>query len=209
MTDSHPKLRLYVTQNSPYARLARIMVSEKGLKDKVEQIVAQTRSIDSPYYEINPSGRVPCLILPDGTRLEESQLVCSYLDNLDNAPRFEPPPGDNGFHVRRLEAMARSLADGVSVWIREGFRPPQERSAGVIAHERNRAARLIEVWETEVTHPMMGGKLSNMAQMTLLVALHLERWNPDFEWRENHPNLVNWAESLADRPSIQETMPVG
>ncbi len=209
MTDSHPKLRLYVTQNSPYARLARIMVSEKGLKDKVEQIVAQTRSIDSPYYEINPSGRVPCLILPDGVRLEESQLVCSYLDNLDNAPRFEPPPGDNGFHVRRLEAMARSLADGVSVWIREGFRPPQERSAGVIAHERNRAARLIEIWEKEVTHPVMGGKLSNMAQMTLLVALHLERWTPDFEWRQNHPNLVNWAESLADRPSIQETMPVG
>ena len=209
MTDSHPKLRLYVTQNSPYARLARIMVSEKGLKDKVEQIVAQTRSIDSPYYEINPSGRVPCLILPDGVCLEESQLVCSYLDNLDHAPRFEPPPGDNGFHVRRLEAMARSLADGISVWIREGFRPPQERSAGVIAHERNRAARLIEIWEKEVTHPVMGGKLSNMAQMTLLVALHLERWNPDFEWRENHPNLVNWAESLADRPSIQETMPVG
>ena len=209
MTDSHPSLKLYITQNSPYARLARIIVSEKGLTDKVEQIVAQTRSIDSPYYEINPSGRVPCLILPDGTRLEESQLVCSYLDNLDNAPRFEPPPGDNGFHVRRLEAMARSLADGVSVWIREGFRPPQERSAGVIAHERNRAARLIEVWEKEVTHPMMGGKLSNMAQMTLLVALHLERWNPDFKWRENHPNLVNWAESLADRPSIQETMPVG
>jgi glutathione S-transferase len=209
MTDSHPSLKLYITQNSPYARLARIIVSEKGLTDKVEQIVAQTRSIDSPYYEINPSGRVPCLILPDGTRLEESQLVCSYLDNLDNAPRFEPPPGDNGFHVRRLEAMARSLADGVSVWIREGFRPQQERSPGVITHERNRAARLIEVWETEVTHPMMGGKLSNMAQMTLLVALHLERWNPDFKWRENHPNLVNWAESLADRPSIQETMPVG
>ena len=209
MTDSHPSLKLYITQNSPYARLARIIVSEKGLTDKVEQIVAQTRSIDSPYYEINPSGRVPCLILPDGVRLEESQLVCSYLDNLDNAPRFEPPPGDNGFQVRRLEAMARSLADGVSVWIREGFRPPQERSAGVIAHERNRAARLIEVWEKEVTHPVMGGKLSNMAQMTLLVALHLERWNPDFKWREGHPNLVNWAESLADRPSIQETMPVG
>jgi len=209
MTASHPKLRLYVTQNSPYARLARIMVSEKGLKDKVEQIVAQTRSIDSPYYEINPSGRVPCLVLPDGVRLEESQLVCSYLDNLDNAPKFEPPPGDSGFHVRRLEAMARSLADGISVWIREGFRPPQERSAGVIAHERNRAARLIEIWETEVTHPVMGSQLSNMAQMTLIVALHLERWNPDFKWRENHPNLVNWAESLADRPSIQETMPVG
>ena len=209
MPDSHPSLKLYITQNSPYARLARITVLEKGLEDKVKQIVAQTRSIDSPYYEINPSGRVPCLILPDGTRLEESQVVCSYLDNLDNAPLFGAPPGSNGFHVQRLEAMARSLADGVSVWIREGFRPQQQRSPGVIDHERDRAARLIEVWETEVMHPVMGGKLSNMAQMTLIVALHLERWNPDFEWRDGHPNLVNWAESLAVRPSIRDTMPVG
>ena len=209
MSDSHPSLKLYITQNSPYARLARITVLEKGLEGKVKQILAQTRSIDSPYYEINPSGRVPCLILPDGTRLEESQLVCSYLDNLDNAPMFEAPPGSNGFHVQRLEAMARGLADGVSVWIREGFRPQQERSPGVIDHERNRAARLIEVWETEVMHPVMGGKLSNMAQMTLIVALHLERWNPDFKWRDGHPNLVNWAESLAARPSIRDTMPVG
>ena len=209
MSDSHPRLKLYITQNSPYARLARITVLEKGLEGKVKQILAQTRSIDSPYYEINPSGRVPCLILPDGARLEESQLVCSYLDNLDNAPMFEAPPGSNGFHVQRLEAMARGLADGVSVWIREGFRPQQERSPGVIDHERNRAARLIEVWETEVMHPVMGGKLSNMAQMTLIVALHLERWNPDFKWRDGHPNLVNWAESLAARPSIRDTMPVG
>ena len=209
MVDSHPSLKLYVTQNSPYARLARIIVLEKGLEDKVKQIVAQTRSINSPYYKINPSGRVPCLILADGVRLEESQLVCSYLDNLDNAPRFEAPEGDNGFHIRRLEAMARSLADGVSVWIREGFRPQQERSPGVIAHERNRAARLIEAWEKEVTHPVMGGELSNMAQMTLIAALHLERWNPDFEWRDGHPNLVNWAEPLAGRPSIRDTMPVG
>ena len=209
MSDSHPSLKLYITQNSPYARLARITVLEKGLEGKVKQILAQTRSIDSPYYEINPSGRVPCLILPDGTRLEESQLVCSYLDNLDNAPMFEAPPGSNGFHIQRLEAMARGLADGVSVWIREGFRPQQERSPGVIDHERNRAARLIEVWETEVMHPVMGGKLSNMAQMTLIVALHLERWNPDFKWRDGHPNLVNWAESLAVQPSIRDTMPVG
>ena len=188
--------------------MARIIVLEKGLENKVEQIVAQTRSIDSPYYEINPSGRVPCLVLADGVRLEESQLVCSYLDNLDNAPRFEAPEGGNGFHVRRLEAMARSLTDGVSVWIREGFRPQQERSPGVITHERNRAARLIEAWETEVLHPVMGGKLSNMAQMTLIAALHLERWNPNFEWRNGHPNLVSWAESLAPRPSIRDTMPV-
>ena len=111
--------------------------------------------------------------------------------------------------MRRLEGLARSLVEGVSVWIREGFRPPDERSPGVIAHECDRAARLVDVWESEASHPALQGSLGNMAQLTLITALHLERWNPEFKWRVGHPNLVKWAESLADRPSIRDTMPEG
>src|SRR6516164_3093514 len=54
-------MKLYVTFTSPYARLARIVVVEKGLQERVEVIGAQTRTQDSPYYTINPSGRVPYL----------------------------------------------------------------------------------------------------------------------------------------------------
>lgn len=208
MPDTGGLLKLYVTQNSPYARLARIVVLEKHLENQVEQIIAKTRRADSPYYQVNPSGRVPCLVLSDGARLEESQLVCSYLDHLDSAPQFEPPSGDAGLHVRRLEAMARSLVDGLSVWIREGIRPENERSPGIIAHEHARAARLIDAWEIEVSHPVMQGGLDNMAQMTLITALQLEHWNPDFMWRSGHPNLVAWCERLDDRPSLKNTMPV-
>jgi glutathione S-transferase len=52
-------MKLYITLGSPYARMARIVVLEKGLQDRVEVIVAKTRAADSPYYAINPSGRVP------------------------------------------------------------------------------------------------------------------------------------------------------
>ena len=55
-------MKLYVTPTSPYARLARIVVIEKGLQHRVEVITAQTRTMGSPYYAINPSGRVPYLI---------------------------------------------------------------------------------------------------------------------------------------------------
>ena len=209
MSEPGESLKLYITANSPYARLARIVVLEKRLEGRVEQVMAKTRQAESPYYQVNPSGRVPCLVLPDGRQLEESQLVCHYLDHLDAAPRFEPPAGEATLETRRLEALARSLVDGLSVWIREGFRPQDERSPGIIAHERDRAARLIDVWETEVRHPAIRGALDNMAQLTLITALQLERWNPDFEWRDGHPNLVSWTESLADKPSIRDTMPVG
>jgi glutathione S-transferase len=59
-------MKLYVTFTSPYARLARILVQEKALEDRVEIIAAKTRVADSPYYQINPSGRVPYLIDDSG-----------------------------------------------------------------------------------------------------------------------------------------------
>ena len=65
-------MKLYVTLTSPYARLARIMVLEKSLEDRVEIITAKTRVADSPYYQINPSGRVPYLVDNSGVGMEDS-----------------------------------------------------------------------------------------------------------------------------------------
>ena len=42
-------MKLYVTYGSPYARLARIVVIEKALEDRVEVIAAKTRTPGSPY----------------------------------------------------------------------------------------------------------------------------------------------------------------
>jgi glutathione S-transferase len=64
-------MKLYVTLRSPYARLARILVLEKGLENRVEIIQAKTRTSGSPYYQINPSGRVPFLVDDAGIGMED------------------------------------------------------------------------------------------------------------------------------------------
>jgi hypothetical protein len=43
-------MKLYITPMSPYARLARIVVIEKALNDRVDIVQAKTRSVGSPYY---------------------------------------------------------------------------------------------------------------------------------------------------------------
>ena len=65
-------MKLYVTLRSPYARLARILVLEKELEDRIEIIQAKTRTPGSPYYQINPSGRVPFLVDDSGIGMEDS-----------------------------------------------------------------------------------------------------------------------------------------
>jgi len=199
-------MKLYITPGSPYARMARIMVLEKGLESRVEIIVAKTRAADSPYYDINPSGRVPYLIRDDGVGLEESALICAYLDGFDGRPAFDLPEDGQSWEARRLEALARSLLDGLSVWGREITRPESERSPGVIQHETERARRMVEVWERAIEHRMMSGAV-NMIQITLACALGLEARNPGFRWRPGHPQLSEWFDRMAARPSFAATAP--
>ncbi len=199
-------MKLYVTPGSPYARMARIVVLEKGLERRVDIIQAKTRTADSPYYSINPSGRVPYLVRDDGVGMEESSLICEYLDRMDGRPTLSVPPGDDPWEARRLQALATSLVDGISVWNRELARPENERSPTVIRHESERARRLIDVWAREIRHPVMQGPL-NMLQILLGCTLGLEARNPGFQWRTGHPKLVDWYERLAKRPSFQATIP--
>jgi glutathione S-transferase len=199
-------MKLYITPGSPYARIARIMVFEKRLQSRVEIVPAQTRAVGSPYYRINPSGRVPYLVCDDGVGLEESSVICRYLDHLDGQPAFDPPAGDDAWAFLRLGALATSLLDGLSVWLREARRPEAERSLTTIQHETDRARRLVDLWETEIDRPPMQASL-NLPQITLICALGLERRNPGFRWRDGHARLHAWYDRMSERPSVVATLP--
>jgi glutathione S-transferase len=201
-------MKLYITPGSPYARIARVVVLEKGLESRVEIIAAQTRLADSPYYSINPSGRVPYLIRDDGVGLEESAVICAYLDHLDDNPAFDLPAGELAWEARRLEALARSMLDGLAVWGREILRPQGERSPTVLQHEAHRSGRMADLWEVEINHPLMRSPL-NLAQITLACALGLEARIPHLRWRPGRPKLCDWFGRIAARPSIAATAPPG
>jgi glutathione S-transferase len=199
-------MKLYITAGSPYARITRVFIIEKGLGDRVEIVPAQTRVADSPYYRINPSGRVPYLVRDDGIGMEESAVICHYLDHLDGNPQFDLPVGDLEWEARRLGGLASSLLDGLSVWVREIARAENEQSPTVIRHETDRASRMADLWEKEIEHPFMRGGL-NLVQITLACALGLEVRNPHLHWRPQHPKLSAWFDRIASRPSFAATVP--
>ena len=199
-------MKLYITKGSPYARIVRVVVLEKGLTDRVEIIIAKTRHAYSPYYSINPSGRVPYLVRDDGVGLEESAVICAYLDCLDGRPAFDLPAGDQAWEARRLEALARSMLDGFAVWGRENRRPQNEQSPTILLHETDRARRMVDLWEREIDNPIFCGAL-NLAQITLACALGFAALIPEFQWRPSHPKLCNWFDHICANPSIAATAP--
>jgi glutathione S-transferase len=198
-------MQLYVTLTSPYARLARIVVIEKGLENRVEIVEAKTRTPDNPYYRINPSGRVPYLVSDAGIGMEDSQVICAFLDNVDGEPRFHPAAGPDWSH-RRLEASARSMLDSIAVWAREMARPESERSPTTLAHETARTERMADHFEGEVAKPELGDEAS-MAPWVLAVALETAHIRKLGDLTVGRPQLAAWLAPMAQRQSMLQTAP--
>jgi glutathione S-transferase len=196
-------MKLYVTYGSPYARLARIIVIEKALEDRVEIIEAKTRTAGSPYYQINPSGRVPYLVDDTGLGMEDSQLICAYLDGLDGKPRFHSA---SDWAYLRLEFAARSMCDGIAVWGREMARPASERSPTTLAHELARAQRMADFFEDRVTDPLMQGP-PGMAHLILAVAVEMAHKRELGDLTAGRRRLAHSMRSISDLPSMQKTAP--
>lgn len=198
-------MKLYITYGSPYARLARIIVIEKALEERVEIIEAKTRAPGSPYYQINPSGRVPYLIDDDGVGMEDSQLICAYLDTLDGNPRFHGTQHASDLAYRRLEFTARSMCDGIAVWGREMARPENERSPTTLAHEAARAERMADFFEDRVTDPLMRGP-RGMAHLILAAAVEMARKRRLGDLTQGRPRLADWMRPISDLASMRRTV---
>jgi len=199
-------MRLYVTPTSPYARLAMIIRLEKGLADRVALVWTRTRQPNDPIYAFNPSGRIPYLLLEDGTGYEDTDVIVPYLDDLAPPRRFDPPSGEAYWPFRRLQATSRSILDGISVWAREVVRPKNEQSPSILAHERQRAIRLTDYFESTIENPLLAGNL-NIPQLLLFCALDVERRLTDWDWRTGRPGLTDWYTRMLDVPSVDQSLP--
>jgi glutathione S-transferase len=198
-------MQLYVTYGSPYARLARIIVIEKALEDRVEIIEANTRTSGSPYHQINPSGRVPYLVDDTGVGMEDSQLICAFLDGLDCTPRSSTvrrthPIGRTFGWSSRREACARVSPCGVG----KMARLENERSPTTLAHESARAQRMADFFEGRVTDPLMQG---GMAHLILAVAVEMARKRGLGDLTASRPRLASWMRSISGLPSMKRTVP--
>lgn len=199
-------MQLFHSSGSPFARVARVALRETGLDRRVEEVETTLRDPGSTLLPHNPVGRVPTLVLADGTALTETALILPFLDTLDGAYPLLPP-GD----LRGRAAFGRILGmmDGMAVWNREFRRPPEERSPGVIALEATRTGRVADALEAEIAD---GGWSLDGPPDAARIALgcllgYAERRHRAWAWRERRPALAAWFDRIAGRPSFAATLP--
>jgi glutathione S-transferase len=122
-------MQLYYSATSPYVRKVRVVAIEKGLDGDIELIEAMPWPDPSLIATQNPLGKVPALVLDDGTALYDSPVICEYLDTLGEGNRLLPPVGPARWRSLRIQALADGIMDAAVSIVLERRRSAELRSS--------------------------------------------------------------------------------
>ena len=197
-------MKLYITVPSPFARKCRIVAREKGLIGRIEEIAVDPYADAPELLASNPVVQVPTLIAEDGLPINDSPMICEYLDALGAGPRLLPGDGADRLRVRRLETLGnQALEMGVKLLL-ELRRPEAERSPSWVARWTENMGRTLDALEVARPDPAR----LDMGVITAGVAV---TWigfrHPGFDLAGDRPGLTALQAALEVRPSFVETRP--
>lgn len=200
-------MRLYVSLTSPYARMTRAVVIEKGLEGRVQEVVVNPFEDPAELIAANPAGLVPALAREDGGKpILDSRLICAWLDHLpSSAPPLLPAEGPARMAVRQAEALAQILTDKSVELVMEKRRPADKQMPTAIGRASAQILRVARALKTEVDAQPAPVTLGTIAIACALG--HLDFRHRELIWRKDAPELAAWLDAFAQRPSLARTAP--
>ena len=200
-------LKLIASKPSPYARKVRVALAEK----KIEYQLVEASGADpgNPLHAWNPLGKLPVLILDDGTHLYDSRVIVEYIDLVSPVSRLIPEPARQRIAVKKWEALADGICDAAAAIVVERRRPAALQSEEWIDRQRRKIREGTAVLARELDErPWCHGETYSLADIATGCALgYLDLRHAELDWRALHPNLARLADKLAKRAPFAETLP--
>ena len=88
-------------------------------------VAASPWDAGNPVHAYNPLGKLPVLILDDGTHLYDSRVIVEYIDLVSPVSRLIPEPARQRIAVKKWEALADGVCDAAAAIVVERRRPAQ------------------------------------------------------------------------------------
>jgi len=202
-------MKLRYSPTSPYVRKVMVVALETGLAERIERIpttVAPTKLNDEVARE-NPLVKVPALTTDDGLVLYDSPVICEYLDTLHDGPKLFPANGKARWLALRQQALGDGILDAAILGRYEILRPKEYQWQDWLDAQMRKVRGALAALEMEAEAGDLGGPLT-IGHITIACALgYLDFRYQSEAWRTKHRRLAVWADDVAQRKSIQLTVP--
>ena len=195
-------MKLYTNAASPFARKCRVIAHELGLKlEEVRTLPMQ----DPEFRRVNPLGKIPALVLDDGSVLIDSPVICEYLNHTGGGKFF---PGmsiwrhnSGRWKALGLAALGDGIADAAVAWIVMG----RENPVPEVARQRQMQTVLAGL---EALERVTFAKDPTIGEISVACAIgYVEFRMPDLDWKSSRPKLSAWYDRFCEYPSMKATVP--
>jgi glutathione S-transferase len=200
-------MKLIIARPSPFARKVRVALLEKALP--FETVIENPWLPQTAVGEFNPLGKVPALVLDDGSVVHESKVIFEYIETLGAAPRLLPEAPAERIAHKQIEAVADGICDTIVLIALEGARPEAMRSADWVARQHKKVvAGVAELSRLLGEREWFTATGFGLAEIAAVCALdYIDFRYPAYDWRATAPNLERLRARLAERASFAGTKP--
>lgn len=189
---------------SPFGRKVNIAASVLGLSAEIRIEKADTNDPADTLREQNPLGKIPVLVIEDGTTLYDSRVILEYLDHRAGGGKIIPREPNARFAALRLQALADGMTDAQILVLYEGrWRPAEHHVAKWVDYQSDKIKRGLAAIEAD---PPSLDAVPNVGHIALACFLGHRDLRFPGTWRADHPRLVAWLDKFsAHVPAFAET----
>lgn len=196
-------MKLHWSPSAPFVRKVMVAAHVLGIAERIECVrsrVGPTR-LNADLMVDNPLNKVPTLVLPDGSALYDSRVICDYLDTLAGGGLVPPEPAAR-WQALRWQCLADGMLD-VAILLRdEHFRGDGHRSAAHLSAYAAKLQACLDAMESEADVLEAAGL--NIGSIAIGVALGYLDFRPSaLEWRHGRHRLAAWERIFAEQPAMR------
>ena len=185
------------TPPSPFGRKVKIAASILGLDRDLKVEPADTNDPADSVRRQNPLGKIPVLIVEDGTAFYDLRVIIDYLDHRAGGNKIIPREPQARFAALRLQALCDGVLDASILQVYEGrWRAAEHHEAKWVAYQADKVTRALAVLEAD---PPGLDAVPHVGQIATACVLGYRDFRFQGTWRSEHPKLVAWLEAFAAR----------
>jgi glutathione S-transferase len=189
---------------SPFGRKIKLAIGILGFDNEVSIEKADPTDANDSLRKQNPLGKIPALIIENGTVLYDSPVILEYLDHRAGGGKIIPAEPEARFAALTLQALCDGILDAGILLVYEGrWRAIEKHEPKWLDHQGGKVLRALDVLEAA---PPKLDAIPNVGQITLACALGYGDLRFEGRWREGRPRLVTWLDEFAARvPAFEKT----
>jgi glutathione S-transferase len=202
-------MKIIETRQAPNPRRVRIFLAEKGITVTFEEVDPMKGGLKTPEMtRLNPSQRVPILILDDGTAISETMAICRYFEEMKPEPALF---GHSAIGRANVEMWNRRMELGLLSHVFQAFRHthpamaplevPQVKEWGE-ANKQKALEALAMLDQALASNPFVAGDAYTVADITAQVAVDFMR-PARIAMPDALGNVKRWHAEVSARPSAR------